>query len=413
MSGYMPKTPHALLLALAAALAMPGLAAAGSDTQGFIYGRVTAESGTVYEGRLRWNGDEEAFWGDFFNATKEGRPYEDEVPDRAFREEREPIRIFGIRIGSHSWSSSGRQLVARFGDLRRIDVHRGDEATLVMKSGLKVDIDGGSNDVDGTIYVWDKELGEVKLEWDRLETIEFLPTPAGLAVADHRLHGKVRTDVGVFEGYVQWDQEECQSSDKLDGDGPDGDMSIEMGKIQSIERRSRRSSRVTLWGGRDFELDGTNDVNDDNRGIYVEDARYGRVLIPWSAFERVDFSEAGSSGPAYDDFKPAEPLRGTVTDVDGKSYRGKIVYDVDESETWEMLNGEWRDVEYSIPFALIRAVEPRDDDSSRVFLKSGEELVLEDSADVGEGNAGVLVIPTEGKPIYVEWDEVKRVELEG
>lgn len=413
MPGYMLKTSPALLLALAAAVALPSLAAAASDTQGFIYGRVTAESGTVYEGRLRWNGDEEAFWGDFFNATKENRPYEDDVPGRALREEREPIRIFGIRIGSGSWSSSGRSLVARFGDIRRIDIHRGDEATLVMKSGMEVEIDGGSNDVDGKIYVWDKELGEVKLEWDRLERIEFLPAPADLKVTDHRLHGKVKTDVGDFEGFVQWDQEECLSSDKLDGDGPDGDMSIEMGNIRSIERRSRRSSQVTLWGGRDFELDGTNDVNDDNRGIYVEDARYGRVLIPWSAFERVDFSEAGSSGPSYDDFKPSVPLRGTVTDADGKRYSGRIVYDVDESETWEFLNGEWRDVEYSIPFSLIRAVEPRDDDSSRVILKSGEELVLEDTADVGEGNSGVLVIPTEGKPIYVEWDEVKRVEFEG
>lgn len=413
MSAYRQRTSRWLPLALAAALATPGLAAAAGGTQGFIYGRVTAQSGTVYEGRLRWNGDEEAFWGDFFNASKAKRPYEDEVPGRVLREEREPIRIFGIRIGSRSWSSSGRTLVARFGDIRRIEIHRGDEATLVMKSGMEVEIGGGSNDVDGKIYVWDKELGEVKLDWDRLQTIEFLPAPANLQVTDHRLHGKVKTEIGDFEGYVQWDQEECLSSDKLDGDGPDGDMSIDMGNIRSIERRSRRASQVTLWGGRDFELDGTNDVNDENRGIYVEDARYGRVLIPWSAFERVDFSEAGSSGPSYDDFKPSEPLRGTVTDAGGKRYSGRIVYDIDESETWEILNGEWRDVEYSIPFALVRAVEPRDDESSRVILKSGEELVLEDAADVDGDNSGVLVIPIEGKPIYVEWDDVKRIDFEG
>ncbi len=112
-------------------------------------------------------------------------------------------------------------------------------------------------------------------------------------------------------------------------------------------------------------LDGTNDVNDDNRGIYVEDARYGRVLVPWDAFERLDFSEPGPSGPAYDDFRPGEPLRGKVTDVDGQTYRGRIVYDVDERETWELLNGDWRDVEYSIPFSLIASIVPRGGDSSR------------------------------------------------
>ncbi len=49
-------------------------------------------------------------------------------------------------------------------------------------------------------------------------------------------------------------------------------------------------------------LSSTNDVDDDNRGIYVEDPRFGRVLVRWDTFERVDFSAPGSSGPSYEQY---------------------------------------------------------------------------------------------------------------
>ena len=416
-SGSRSMFTKLLMLMALAAFVLPGWASAASDTQGFIYGRVTMESDRVYEGRMRWNGDEEAFWGDHFNGSKEDRPYLDEMPERVRRRDRDrdegSIRIMGIRIGSSSWHSSGRSLVARYGDIEKIEVGRGDEATLFMKSGETLEIDGGSNDVGSRIYIWDNEIGEVKLDWDRIDTIEFLPTPANIDVHVTRLHGVVKTDVGDFEGYVQWDKEECLSTDELDGESEDGDVSIPMGKLTSIERRSRRSSTVTLRSGREMVLDGTNDVDDDNRGIFVEDARFGRVLVPWDAFERVDFSEPGPSGPAYDDFKPGGPLRGTVTDVDGDKFSGRIVYDLDEAQTWEILNGDWRDVEYNIPFSLVKSIVPRGGDSSRVTLKGGEEVTLEDAADVGDGNDGILVIPDGGGDgTYIDWDDVERIDFD-
>jgi len=59
---------------------------------------------------------------------------------------------------------------------------------------------------------------------------------------------------------------------------------------------------VTLLDGREIALSGTREVGHGNRGIYVDDRRYGRVLISWDAFERADFSPGGS-GPAYGDFR--------------------------------------------------------------------------------------------------------------
>jgi len=38
--------------------------AASEAYESFLYGRLTTDDGATYEGRLRWGGDEEAFWGD-------------------------------------------------------------------------------------------------------------------------------------------------------------------------------------------------------------------------------------------------------------------------------------------------------------------------------------------------------------
>jgi hypothetical protein len=46
----------------------------------FLYGRVTTVDGSAYEGRLRWGGDQEAFWGDYFNGSKKANLWAAHVP---------------------------------------------------------------------------------------------------------------------------------------------------------------------------------------------------------------------------------------------------------------------------------------------------------------------------------------------
>ncbi len=282
-----------------------------------------------------------------------------------------------------------------------------------MKNGSEVEIDGGSNDLGGKVHIWDREIGQIEVRWNRIQEIEFLPTPADLEVAEHRLYGTVESRAGEFTGFIQWDKDECMSMDKLDGESEDGELSIEMGKIRTIERHTRNSSRVVLASGRELILDDTNDVDSGNRGIFVDDPRYGRVLVDWDVFERLELKPPDSSGPRYADFAPAKSLSGKVTGEDGKEYRGLIVYDLDEAETWEILGGDRRDVRYYIPFGLVAAVIPESPDSSRVVLKSGEELELEDTADVGDDHDGVLVLGgDEVDPVYLAWDDVRRIDFD-
>lgn len=67
-----------VLLALAAQDVAPDAATSpamiSSTAQahdGLLYGRVTTHDGAVYEGRLRWGGNEEALWGNYFNGFKD------------------------------------------------------------------------------------------------------------------------------------------------------------------------------------------------------------------------------------------------------------------------------------------------------------------------------------------------------
>jgi hypothetical protein len=405
IAGYAAATA----LVASVVLATPPIAAQQPDPQGFIYGRVSTETGSTFEGRLRW-GNHEAFWNDFFNSVKKERQLPNEAKDKLRKKEK--IKVFGITVAvRYEDLASSRLFKARFGDIREIRVRGDDKATVVMKSGTEFRVEGGSTDIGAKVQIWDRGLGKVDVEWDRIETVQFLPTPKGLEVDVHRLFGPVQTTVGDFHGFVQWDQDEGLSTDKLDGDSKDADMSIELGRIRSIERESRSSAEITLLDDRKFVLDDSNDVDSSNRGILVADDRYGHVLVSWGEFERVDFSVPENNGPTYESFEAGKPLEGTVTDRDGTTHEGRLIYDLDEAESWELFDGNMRDIEYSIPMSKIATVVPWSRDSSRVTLRNGEELELEGTADAGDGNAGVLVLNGDSEQTYLPWDEIRRIEF--
>jgi hypothetical protein len=418
------------------AITPPTTPAAAETHQGFLYGRITTVDGATYEGRLRWGeGDQEAFWGDYFNGRKDENPWAAHAPLERLPKERQPIEIFGFEIARRERPIDlGRLFMARFGDVARIEA-RGRDVRVTLKSGTVFDLDRLSfGDFDDGVRVWDGRRGVVDLEGGieprlqdlqpgrdrgRIRTIELLPT-ARLDAAPYRLHGTVRTRQGDFTGFVQWDREECVGTDELDGRTADGELGLRFDTIRSIARRSRDSSLVTLRDGREIVLSGTPEVGHGNRGIYVDDRRYGRVLISWDAFERVDFSDLsrGGSGPAYGDFPPGRPLTGSVTTRAGRRLAGRLVYDLDESETTETLDAPSQGVDYTIPFGLVASIvspgrEERGAQRARVTLQNGEELHLERAGDLGEGNAGMLIfVDGRQRPEYVPWTDVEQVDFD-
>jgi hypothetical protein len=384
---------------------------------GFIYGRITTIDGATFEGRLRWGGGEEAFWGDYFNGVRKENPWASYVPPERLPTERRPVEIFGVQFGGREHPINLRRLfMVRFGDLARLEAQGRKVVRVTMKSGTQLDLDRfEAGDFDDGVRVWDAGGRVIDLDTLRIRAIEFLPTP-GLAGVPARLHGTVRTKDDEFTGFIQWDREKSTASDLLSGQTAEGKLRVPFDTIRSIARRSDRSL-VTLRDGREIEMFGSRDAGQGNRGVYVDDARYGRVLVSWEAFDRIDLAAAGS-GPGYDEFPPGQPLSGSVTTRSGERFTGRLVYDLDESETIETLDAPSDGVDYTILFGLVASIvsaESGEADAERVTvtLHGGKVLQLERSGDLGERNAGLLIFGDgrEG-PEYVRWNEVGRIDFD-
>jgi hypothetical protein len=393
-------------------------AAAAENHPSFLYGRITTDRGDTYEGRLRFRGDQEAFWGDYFNGFRAGNPWEEQVPAGKLPRGRSRISFLGFEINFRGPRINLRRpFMSRFGDIAKIEAD-GRELDVTLKSGSVVHLDRYSADdfADG-VRVWDAKRGVVDFGERPIRTIEFLPPARPSASDPHQLYGTVRTREGDFTGFLEWDREGSVGMDELHGLADEGELvSLPFATIRSIARASEESARVTLLDDRQVVLSGDRSVGEGHAGIYVDDVRYGRVLISWDAFERVDFKEPGPgvSGPAYGDFPAGGPLMGTVTTRDGRRLAGRLVYDLDESEITETLDAPSRGVDYTIPFGLVGSIVIAGREGpARVMLRSGEELQLERSGDLGELNAGLLIF-VDGRehPEYVSWSDVARVDFD-
>jgi hypothetical protein len=389
------------------------IAQGGSDG---IYGRVITDSGVIHEGHLRFGGDEEALWSNYFNGARAGNPWSAYL-SREQLQERVPVEFFALTLGS--WQREidlERPFMARFGDIARIDAP-GRELRVMLKSGTVVELDRyGADDFADGVRVRNANGVVIDLgEW-QIESIEFLSAPAAESSAG-ALSGTVRTRNGDYSGLIQWDREQCLLGDVLEGVAAGESVSLPFSEIRSIERRSGDGVLVSLVDGTGLMLSDSAEARAGNRGIYVDDARYGRVLVRWGAFERVDFS-AGGTGPGYNAFPPGAALTGSVTTRSGTLIAGRLVYDLDESETTETLDAPWRDVDYTIPFGLVESVEiPGPDEGgagiARIRLHHGEALGLEMAGDLDRRNGGMLVFGDGGQsPQYLPWSEVARIEFD-
>lgn len=410
---YLPIICSCLLLI--AGLFTPTYA---QSDEGFIYGKVTTIDNNVYQGPIRW-GKEEVFWFDMFNSSKPRNKnlkyISSEDRDNLNRnKERWSSKWSNVIINSRwNWDDKHTHSFAcNFGDIKSLEIVGSDKVELILKNGEVLDLEGGSNDIEEEIKVYDNDLGIIELRWRRVEKVEFMETPKKLKqVFGNPLYGTVETDNGDFTGFVQWDHDERVSTDKLDGDNRDGDMSIEFGNIKSIERDGR-GSNVVLNSGRDFYLTGSNDVNSENRGIIVNIPGEGRIDIEWRDFRKVTFTNnTKGSGPSYSSYNNAKELSGTVKTISGKTISGSLIYDLDESLMLEILQGDDDDIKYLIPFANIKRISPKNYSYTRVELKNGKNLLLSGSQDVTEDNDGVLIFTGKGDPTYVVWEDVEEIVL--
>ena len=421
------KLIHLFTLFIAFLIANSISLTAQNSSEAWLYGQVTTWDGDTYEGQLRW-GKEEAFWTDMFNASKtenENLTYLDNDIKNRIAESRNNRNGWSTGRSWGGWGSRNvnhnnghnfiHQFSVQFGDIQQIKRKNSSKVYVKMRDGETIKLNGTNyNDVGSKIRVYDPEIGKIELDWSDVEIVDFKPTPKGFkSTIGEPLYGKVKSWTGDYEGYIIWDKDERVGSDKLDGETRDADMSIEFANIVSIKQRGN-SSEVTLKSGRTYRMGDSNDVDNGNRGVIVVMPGKGRVVIDWDDFDEVVFTDKPTVElKSYNSFVKPERIYGTVTTEDGKTYTGKIVYDLDETYSYEILDGQIKDTEFEIPFRAIKSIQPRGGDESLVTLKSGEKYELDDAQDVNEKNTGILVFDKaeENDPIYIFWEDVKLVEL--
>ncbi len=378
---------------------------------GRICGTVYTRDGETFEGPIRWDKNE-AFWDNILDGTKKREGKHEEGRRREKR-----ISIFGLDItwDEKGYESSQASSGIQFGYLKTLEQRTRNRAKLELKNGESIMFYGASSDVGSgvrEIIIVDPREGEVELDWDDLDIIEFAECDPDLITRpETRLYGEVETRRGdKFKGFVTWDVDELFYSDILDGEEKHRKRKIPFGKIKAIERRSSSSAWVYLRNGDKLKLSGTNDVNSGNRGIVVNDPEFGRVTIGWDDFDRLELLDGGDKYlVTYDEFEDPRPLYGVVYDEDGNSYEGFIRWDDDETYNWELLDGEYRGVEIDVEFAQIAEIEKASSRSCRVVTRSGNRFKLTGSNDVNDENKGIFVTTENGDEVELDWYDFDKV----
>jgi hypothetical protein len=396
----------------------PARLAVSHEGAGFIYGHVMMRDGTTHEGYLRWK-DEDAFWDDLFSARQNDPPwfeYADQEQLAADQRQRY-YQSHGL-VDRLAWAMHhrddevkiSRRFICRYGDLAALKLTEDEEEPVVavVRDGREVTVRGPSRDVDSDLLVYGKADKPAELAWADVREIRFAAAPATATPYARRLAGTVEARGGTLVGNLQWDTSECTSLDVLDSKQED----VPLEKVRRIARNRRGGSSVTLLDGRALELEGTNDVGEGNRGVAVEVAGLGRVLVPWNRFTAADLRLVPAVSPSYADFAVPTPLKGTIATNDGKTLVGRLVYDLDEAYTCDLLHGKLEECDYQIPFARVAAIAPRGEATCEVTLRDGRKLVLGGDEDTGEGHAGMLVFADgQDKPTWLPWSAVKRIDF--
>lgn len=388
----------------------------------FIYGEIHTIDGDKYEGPIRWSGAEtgaEAYWVEMFNAVKTSNDFmkflsksEQENLPKPTGSSWLGLDISSLNIWEDRYSRTNHQFDTQFGDIKSIEPSGKQSAKITLKNGVILEVNGaGHEDVGQSIQLYDQELGQITVKWSRIDRVDFKQGPAKL---DYKfgdpIYGTVRTGrKGTFTGLIQWDADERFLEDAIDGEDRNGDKKIPFRSIKSITKE-RGGSNIVLNSGREFNLRGTNDVNDGNRGIVIFDPEIGKVTVPWRDFVDLEIIAEPKNIPSYDDFEISQGLTASVKTIDGDEYQGLIAYDLDEGWEFEILDGQDDDVVYEVLFRNIKRIIPKNYNYSTIELKNGKQLLLGDARDVSEDNAGVLIFTSGAStPVYVRWSKIDEI----
>lgn len=197
--------------------------------------------------------------------------------------------------------SGGRDHEIRFGDIEAIEWESARSARVLLRSGEEMVL-RGSNDVDRSnrgIEVSGTGFGRAVVRWEDFRSLRLhadrqpVAWPA-FAPGDAVTGTVYARDGRAVQGAIRWNNVKTRAWELLGGWHDDTRFDIELGAIRSIAKVAPDRVVVTLHGGRTFELEDSDDVDEQNLGILVQQEGRASRLVRWRDFERLEL--VGSRG---------------------------------------------------------------------------------------------------------------------
>ncbi|MFT2009829.1 hypothetical protein ACMA1I_14210 [Pontibacter sp. 13R65] len=409
-----------LFLLLATAL-LPATA----QHEGFLYGEVTLTNNERLKGQILWSAGQ-TMWVDLLTAEKKDNPVlkylNNEQLEKLSKEETQKKMDWGfMNLWKNQYPSRKHTFRCRFGDIAKLRVKGEKEAVVIFKNGEKFNIYMNDdpeyrNQLGKGISLYNAQKEKVRVEWDKIAQIRFLPTPSQLPhLTTTPLYGTIATRSGSsYTGLLQWDMDESHSANFVDGKDEEGkNLKVRFRDVQSI-RPKDEGALLTLTSGREIYMRGTSNVSSKNQGIVVRHPDWGQVVVRWRDFKEATFAPYPEEGEnfGYTAFPVPQTLKGSIFVAEKKVWRGSFVFDLDERLDLETLDGWDRaGALRMVPFRFIKEISPINSKQSTVVLRSGEKLLLGDRSDVSEKNWGLLIWPQQGEYKYLPWNIVNRIVL--
>lgn len=391
-----------LILSGIAALLLLSSPAFAENSKYKIFGQITTVDNQVLTGYITWS-RKQMYWTDMFKADKPNNPYTHYFKNSG---------LLFSNNGNQSTYPPVHVFLCRFGNIRSIQQTTYNKIELQIRDGHSIELKkGNSNDIGGPVTIYSPQNGNTVIRWEKISKIEFMEPTLPDDGSNLPITGVIKTAQGIYKGFITWDRDEKTQEALLDGRTSGGEKSIAFKNIRQIVKNGN-ACRVRLHSGNEFEMWGSNDVNNQNRGIIVSMPSIGNVIIPWRHFEALETVSLNEIHTlSYNDFRDPARLSGEVLTKSGKTVKGILVFDLDEAMNFEILDGSNDNITYEIPFRFIKSIEPKNYKYSFLTLTNGSTLSLGESQDVDARNNGILIFSAEETPTYIPWKEIEKVSF--
>ncbi|PWJ42783.1 hypothetical protein [Sediminitomix flava] len=386
--------------------------------ESFIYGQIRTSDGEKIEGFIELLGADQ--WDDMLVADKDAPNffvdrlgiasklsyYREQNKattlgvSREWNTETEPQKfeflssLWSAMISSDSPEAS-IPFIIQWGHIKRIEVHE-DLCSIFLKNGNNhfVKLDASQQLILSTKW------GDQVMSFQNVESIDFERPPKKIYPSDKlNYHGTVFTKHGVFEGNLEF----LTSSENLYWLDED---------VQAIE--VDHTGMVLIDGSQNKRSRKTIDLN--SVSLEVKNYNWGILEIPFSEIKSIQMENGlDDLGGHFERYKSERGIFATVLTKNGTKFSGYTVYDLNKTESIEVLRGVDEKMLYQIPIQKISKIEPNNFKFTVVELKSGRKLMLGQSPDVSISNQGLLLYKDrklEKGQQYIQWSDIDVIYFE-